>query len=115
MDLAWDSKTDLDFNFKSDNTGCCSTSKQKYCAKIRVKCIDILFHTLSRSFSVNISLWNGIACLSVVIKGHDGCQFTSSCLLYIQLPGRVARRLIQEPEVPGSIPGPATYFSFFFR
>ena len=24
-------------------------------------------------------------------------------------------RLTQEPEVPGSIPGPATHFRFFFR
>ena len=33
-------------------------------------------------------------------------------------PGRVAQsvgRLTQEPEVPGSIPGPATYFRFSFR
>ena len=31
------------------------------------------------------------------------------------MPGRVAQsvaRLTQEPEVPGSIPGPATYFRF---
>ena len=34
------------------------------------------------------------------------------------LPGRVAQsvaRLTKEPEVPGSIPGPATYFRFSFR
>ena len=34
------------------------------------------------------------------------------------LPGRVAQsvaRLTHEPEVPGSIPGPATYFRFLFR
>ena len=33
-------------------------------------------------------------------------------------PGRVAQsvaRLTQEPEVSGSIPGPATYFRFSFR
>ena len=33
-------------------------------------------------------------------------------------PGRVAQwvaRLTQEPEVPGSIPGLATYFRFSFR
>ena len=33
-------------------------------------------------------------------------------------PERVAQsvaRLPQEPEVPGSIPGPATYFRFSFR
>ena len=33
-------------------------------------------------------------------------------------PGRVAQsvaRLTQEPEVPVSIPGPATYFHFSFR
>ena len=33
-------------------------------------------------------------------------------------PGRVAQsvaHLTQEPEVPGSIPGPATYFRFSFR
>ena len=33
-------------------------------------------------------------------------------------PGRVAQsvaRLTQEPEVPGSIPGPAIYFRFSFR
>ena len=32
-------------------------------------------------------------------------------------PGRVAQsvaRLTQEPEVPGSMPGPATYFRFSF-
>ena len=31
------------------------------------------------------------------------------------MPGRVAQsvaRLTEEPEVPGSIPGPATYFRF---
>ena len=34
------------------------------------------------------------------------------------MPGRVAQlvaRLTREPEVPGSIPGPATYFCFSFR
>ena len=34
------------------------------------------------------------------------------------VPGRVAKsvaRLIQEPAVPGSIPGPATYFRFSLR
>ena len=33
-------------------------------------------------------------------------------------PGRVAQlvaRLTEEPDVPGSIPGPATYFRFSFR
>ena len=33
-------------------------------------------------------------------------------------PGRVAQSvapLTQEPEVPGSIPGPATYFRFSYR
>ena len=33
-------------------------------------------------------------------------------------PGRKAQsvaRLTQEPDVPGSIPGPATYFRFSFR
>ena len=33
-------------------------------------------------------------------------------------PGRIAQsleRLTQEPDVPGSIPGPATYFRFSFR
>ena len=36
----------------------------------------------------------------------------------MQPPGRVAQsvaRLTHEPEVPGSIPGPATYFRFSFR
>ena len=34
------------------------------------------------------------------------------------MPGRVSQsvaRLIQEPEVPGSIPGPAIYFRFCFH
>ena len=36
----------------------------------------------------------------------------------IFMPGRIAQlvaRLIQEPEVLGSIPGPATYFRFSFH
>ena len=36
----------------------------------------------------------------------------------IPTPGRVAQsvaRLTQEPEIPGSIHGPATYFRFSFR
>ena len=37
---------------------------------------------------------------------------------YFELPGQVAQlvaHLIQEPEVPGSIPGPATYFHSSFH
>ena len=44
-----------------------------------------------------------------VSKSHLHCAYQ---------PGRVAQlvaRPTQEPEVPGSIPGPATYFCFFFR
>ena len=36
----------------------------------------------------------------------------------LNTPGRAAQsvaRPTQEPEVPGSIPGPATYFRFSFR
>ena len=46
-----------------------------------------------------------------------GLGLASAFSLMASLPGRVAQseaRLTQEPEVPGSIPGPATYFRFFF-
>ena len=52
--------------------------------------------------------------MSILVRSCNVCHLSQTYLL----PGRVAHsvaRLIQEPEVPGSKPGPATYFGFSVR
>ena len=55
---------------------------------------------------------------SAIIWGKDLAIIMGAVALFnffFFLPGRVARmvpRLTQEPEVPGSMPGPATFFHF---
>ena len=51
---------------------------------------------------------------------HNNSElYNNNCFYHLfNKPGRVAQsvaRLTQEPEVPGSILGPATYFCFSFR
>ena len=48
------------------------------------------------------------------LRGPAVCMYVR---MYVCMPGCVEQsvaRLTQEPEVPGSIPGPAKYFRFSF-
>ena len=54
----------------------------------------------------------------IINKDSAGDSTINTCKFQTMSPGRVAQsvaRLTEEPEVPGSIPGPATYFRFSFR
>ena len=54
--------------------------------------------------------------LKLVTQLSSHADLSDPCGSFRLMPGRVPQlvaRQAQEPDVPGSIPGPATYFRFF--